>query len=43
VLAKRRLRLGEHHADTLAVQAELDSLPEPVPPRPARRGWRRWR
>ncbi|MEU1534123.1 protein kinase domain-containing protein [Streptomyces fagopyri] len=43
VLAKRRLRLGEHHTDTLAVQAELDSLPGPVPPRPTRRGWRRRR
>ncbi|MGW6490335.1 protein kinase domain-containing protein [Streptomyces sp. NPDC055056] len=43
VLAKRRLRLGEHHRDTLAVQAELDSLPGPVPPGPTRRGWRRRR
>jgi hypothetical protein len=43
VLAKRRLHLGEQHPDTLAVQAELDSLPGPVPPRPARRGWRRRR
>ncbi|MFE6628466.1 protein kinase [Streptomyces rochei] len=43
VLAKRRLRLGEHHPDTLAVQAELDRLPGPVPPGPRRRGWRRRR
>ncbi|MFI9835089.1 protein kinase [Streptomyces sp. NPDC051913] len=43
VLAKRRLRLGEHHPDTLVVQAELDSLPSPVPPRPTRKGWRRRR
>lgn len=43
VLAKRRLRLGEQHRDTLAVQAELDSLPGPVPPGPTRRGWRRRR
>lgn len=43
VWAKRRLRLGEHHPDTLAVQTELDSLPGPVPPGPTRRGWRRRR
>ncbi|MCW8383553.1 WD40 repeat domain-containing serine/threonine protein kinase [Streptomyces justiciae] len=43
VLAKRRLHLGEQHPDTLAVQAELDSLPGLVPPRPTRRRWRRRR
>lgn len=45
VLAKRRLRLGDDHPDTLAVQTELDSVrgQAPTPEKPARRRWRRRR
>ncbi|MEV1064588.1 tetratricopeptide repeat protein [Streptomyces sp. NPDC050263] len=43
VLAKRRLRLGDDHPDTLAVRTELESVREqtPTPEKPARRRWRR--
>ncbi len=53
VLAKRRLRLGDDHPDTLAVRAELDNVreatarrepaPTPEPEKPMRRRWRRRR
>ncbi|MEU9438413.1 protein kinase [Streptomyces sp. NPDC048252] len=45
VLTKRRLRLGDDHPDTLAVQTELDSVrgPAQAPDKPARWRWRRRR
>ncbi|MEU3560686.1 protein kinase [Kitasatospora sp. NPDC006786] len=43
VWAKRRLRLGDGHPDTLAVRAELDSVRGQAPEKRAPRRWRRWR